>query len=144
MLVVHRKWALISIFQMTSRTQCISSRHRLCRVVPRGELLISLHYYYRSTRWIGGGGQVLLKFASFYLRSRAAVMRFHRLFCDVTWESLHRQRKCNYQAPQFGAWFGFPPGRCEGELTGLLIFIYDTTSYRQPCSRAFQSITVSV
>lgn len=55
-LVVHRKWVLISIFRMTSHTQCISSRHWLCHVVPRVELLISLHYHYRSTRRIGGGG----------------------------------------------------------------------------------------
>lgn len=33
-LVVHRKWGLVSIFRMTSHTQCISSR--LCHVVPRG------------------------------------------------------------------------------------------------------------
>lgn len=53
-LVVRRKWALISIFRMTSHTQCISSRHWLCHVLPRGHLLIWLHYHYRSTSWTAG------------------------------------------------------------------------------------------
>lgn len=71
-LVLHRKWALISIFRMTSHTQCISSRHWLCHVVPRGELLISPHYHYRSTSRIGSVGnqnQPLLSFVSLYRKS---------------------------------------------------------------------------
>lgn len=52
--VVHRKWVLISIFRMTSHTQCISSSHWLYHVVPRGKVLISLHYHYWSTSESGG------------------------------------------------------------------------------------------
>lgn len=54
-LVVHRKWAFISAVGMTFHTRCIPSSQWLCHVVPRGELLISLHYHYWSTSKSGEG-----------------------------------------------------------------------------------------
>lgn len=52
--VVRGKWTLVSIFLMTSHTQCMWSRRRLPRHSRGGGISISLHYHFRSTSWIGG------------------------------------------------------------------------------------------
>lgn len=88
--VVHRKWALISIFRMTSHAQCISSRHRLCHVVPGGELLISLHYHYRSTSRIGGQGEIKISHhltLSLYIEKNPSSKTWKRPSQDLTFSS---------------------------------------------------------